>query len=129
MSFVLGNKARHPTPRMPFSKIKNTVLGKQYELSVVFIPPRTMRDLNRRYRGKDTPTDILAFPFSKKMGEIYLCMTLVKKKAPEFGMTVREYLGFLFIHGLLHLEGMDHSVKMEKLEKKFCKILKIPNPY
>ncbi len=128
MSFVLGNKARHPTPRMPFSKIKKIVLGDAYELNVVFIPPRTMRELNLRYRKKDAPTDILAFPLSEKNGELYLCMQMVKKKAPEFGMNVREYLGYLFIHGMLHLEGHDHGRTMEKLERKYCKACAFPTP-
>jgi probable rRNA maturation factor len=128
MSFLLANTARHPIPRVPFSKIKEKVLGKGYELSLVFVPPKKIRALNFRYRKKDKATDILAFPLSKKNGEIYICMREVKRKAPEFGMKIAEYLPFLFVHGMLHLQGYDHSDKMEKLEKKFGKMLKIHTP-
>jgi len=113
---------------MPFSKIKEAVLGKQYALNVVFIPPKRMQELNRRYRKKDSATDVLAFPLSKKEGELYLCMQMVRKKAPEFGMNARDYLGYLFIHGLVHLKGHDHGSAMEKLEEKFCKLLRIERP-
>ncbi|MES2134996.1 MAG: rRNA maturation RNase YbeY [Patescibacteria group bacterium] len=129
MNFVIANTARHSTPRVPFLKMKEKVLGKTYELSLVFIPPQKMQALNRQYRRKDSATDILAFPLSKKTGELYICMSMVKKKAPEFGMNSHNYLSFLFIHGMLHLQGHDHGKKMETLEKKFCKTLKIPTPY
>lgn len=129
MKFVVANTARHSLPRVPFSMMKEKVLGKEYALSLVFVPPGKMQELNQRYRGKDIPTDILSFPLSKKTGEIYICMSVVKKKAPQFKMETATYLPFLFVHGMLHLQGHDHGKKMEALEKKFCKILKIPNPY
>jgi len=115
-------------PRVPFSKIKNTVLGRAYELSLVFISARKMRELNRGYRGKDTATDILSFPLSKTSGEVFLCMSEVKKKAILFGMTEREYLGYVFIHGLIHLEGFDHGRTMTRLERKFSKAFGFPAP-
>lgn len=129
MNFAIAHTARHSLPRVPFSMMKEKVLGKEYVLSLVFTPPRKMQELNQRYRGKNVPTDILAFPLSKKSGEIHICMSMVKKKAPQFKMNTSTYLPFLFVHGMLHLQGHDHSKKMEALEKKFCKILKIPNPY
>jgi ssRNA-specific RNase YbeY (16S rRNA maturation enzyme) len=52
----------------------------------------------------------------------------VVKKAKLFGMTTRGYLGFLFIHGCLHLEGMDHGRTMEALEGKFCRAFHFPTP-
>ena len=113
-------------PSVPFSKIKNSVLGKEYELSLVFISSRKMRDLNRAYRKKDAPTDILSFPLSKASGEIFLCMSEVRKKAVLFGMTEREYLGYVFIHGLLHLEGRDHGRTMSRLERKLSRAFGFP---
>lgn len=129
MSVSVSNTARHSTPRVPFLQMKNKVLRKSYELSVVFIPPQKMKALNKQYRKKDSSTDILAFPLSKNNGEIYLCMQDVKRKAPEFGMTTPDYLRFLFVHGMLHLEGHDHGKAMEALEQKFCKLLRIKAPY
>lgn len=129
MSFSLQNKARHPTPRMSFLKTTTLVLGKDYSLSLVFIPPRMMRDLNKAYRNKNTATDILSFPLSKTTGEMFICMDEVKKRSGSFEMNKDEYLGYLFIHGLVHLKGHDHGKKMDALEKKICEKLKIKHPH
>jgi probable rRNA maturation factor len=115
-------------PRVLFSKIKDAVLGTKYELSLAFISSRKMRELNRAYRKKDAATDILSFPLSKESGEIFLCMSEVKKKAVLFCMTEREYLGYVFIHGLIHLEGFDHGRTMTRLERKFSKAFGFPSP-
>lgn len=104
------------------------VLGKKYELSVVFVSPKRIQELNRRYRKKNEPTDILSFALSERSGELYVCMSKVVEKAKLFGMTTRGYLGYLFIHGLLHLEGMDHGRTMEALERKFSKAFRFSTP-
>jgi len=104
------------------------VLGKKYELSVVFTTPRHIRALNRRYRKKNESTDILSFALSKASGELYFSMPDVGRKAKRFGMSEREYLGFLFIHGCLHLEGYEHGRTMDGLERKFCKAFHLPSP-
>lgn len=128
MNVSVTNIAQHRTPKVSFNRIKNTVLGNEYDLSVVFIPPRKMRALNSTYRDKDSSTDILAFPLSKTNGEIFLCMQDVKKKAKTFNMTTTNYLNFLVIHGMLHLEGRNHGRTMEMLERKYCVALKFPTP-
>lgn len=109
-------------------KIKNEILGKQYELSFAFISKNKIKSLNKEYRKKDEPTDILSFPLSKNSGEILICLDMVKKKYKQFldpitnkPITYENYLIFLFIHGCLHLKGMDHGDLMEKAEKKYYK--------
>ena len=114
---------------MPFLRIKEKVLDKAYELSVAFVSPQKIRELNKRYRKQNRPTDILSFGLSKNSGELYLCMQEVTKKSKLFGMTVPGYLGYLFIHGCLHLEGMDHGRTMDTLERKFCRALRLPSPF
>ena len=105
-------------------KIKDAVLGKEYELSLVFASSTLSRKLNRIYRGKDKPTNVLAFPLSKTSGEIFIDKTTARKEYKNFGMTFEKFVKFLFIHGLLHLKGMQHGDRMEKAEtkllKKFC---------
>jgi probable rRNA maturation factor len=101
--------------------IKEKVLGKKYELSLTFIGDTRMRSLNQAYRKKDSTTDILSFPLSKTSGEIFISQKAADKKAKTFGMTSKEYLTFVFIHGLLHLEGRKHGRTMEKLEDSWCK--------
>lgn len=105
--------------------MKKKILGTSYKLSVVFVPQAESRKINKSYRNKDYPTDILAFPLSKKEGEIVICLPIAKKKAKEFGKTESDYLHFLFIHGLLHLKGMRHGSTMEAKEQAFCRFFGI----
>ena len=93
-------------------KIKEKVLGKKYELSLVFCKNALSRKLNRTYRGKDKPTNVLAFPLSKNSGEIFINIDGLK------GFTQK----YLLIHALLHLKGMQHSAKMESEEQKLLKL-------
>lgn len=100
-------------------KIKDKILGKNYELSLVFTNPKLSRKLNRIYRGKDKPANVLAFPISKHLGEIFIDLKTAKKEAGNFGMNFKKFVSYLFIHALLHLKGMSHSSKMNKAENKF----------
>lgn len=100
-------------------KIKTEILGKAYELSFAFIKVDEMQKLNKEYRGKDYPTDILSFPLSDTSGEILICKEVAKEKSKDFDMSPEDYLVFLIIHGLLHLKGYDHGEEMESLEKKY----------
>jgi probable rRNA maturation factor len=107
-------------------KIKNDILGKPYELSFAFIDKKRSRFLNKTYRKKDEPTDILSFPLEKDRGEILICKEIAKKKAKDFYPTspwlrgsFANYLLFLVIHGNLHLKGMKHGDKMERYELNY----------
>lgn len=104
-------------PDLPFSVMAEKVLGPDYELSLVFVEPPKMLELNTTYRKKDYVTDILSFPLTKSSGEIFICLEKVKEKALEVGHTFENHLAFLFIHGLHHLKGMDHGSRMDKEEK------------
>jgi len=113
-------KGKHPS--LPFVCIKNKILGTNYELGVSFVSSRKQKEINKKYRNIDKTTNILSFPLSENSGDISFDLAKVKKEAPLFDMTYKEFLKYLFIHGLLHLKGMDHSAIMEKQEKKFLKI-------
>ena len=101
-----------------YTRLKNTVLGRSYDLSLVFIDKTKSRKLNQIYRKKNKPTNVLSFPISEEMGEIFIDRETSRRETGKFGMTFEEFIDFLFIHGLLHLKGMQHSDKMEKAEKK-----------
>ena len=103
-----------------FRVIKNDILGKKYSLSVACVDEKKSKELNKKYRNKNKPTNILSFPLRKNMGEIILCPAIIKKEAKNFGKTFDQFLSFLVIHGMLHLEGMEHGSTMEEAEKKFC---------
>lgn len=97
-----------------FSKIKAQVLGKHYDLSVVFLDEKEMRRaMKYRYktiRGRKT-SNVLSFPLSKTSGEMLICP---KAAAPYT-------LAYLFIHGCLHLKGRNHSDTMEREENRILK--------
>lgn len=103
---------------IPFTQIKNSVLGKDYELSLVLADKATSRKLNRVYRGKDKSTNVLSFPLSKSSGEIFIDLDTAQKEAKGFEMSFQKFVKYLYIHGLLHLKGMAHGRKMERVEKK-----------
>lgn len=105
-------------PVVPFLAIKEKILGKDYSLTVVFCTPEESRERNKKYRGKDYPTNILSFPLTKKDGEIYISLSTAKKDANNFEMSYKKFLHLLVIHGVLHLKGMAHGSTMEKLEEK-----------
>ncbi len=123
--FSLLNKTKYPTPKIPFEEIKNSVLGQAYELSLVFVLEKESHALNLQYRQKDKPTNILSFPLDKETGEIFICLPYAKKEAPSFEREFTNYIAFLFIHGLIHLKGLDHGSIMEAEEEKIRKLFAI----
>jgi probable rRNA maturation factor len=121
-NFTITNKTKGKLPRLPFVSIKNAILGEKYEVSVTCISSRKQRELNSKFRNKDSTTNILSFPLSKNSGEITLDLNKIKKEAvPLFGMSYSKFLKYLLIHGFLHLKGYEHSSRMEIQEEKFLK--------
>jgi probable rRNA maturation factor len=120
---VKGNSLKNELPFTISLKMmktmKEAILGKDYQLSVAIIDDTKMKELNNRYRNINTTTDILSFPLPKKEGEIFLSLKQCKIKAKEFDRHYENYLPFLFIHGLVHLNGMSHGSRMESEEQKW----------
>jgi probable rRNA maturation factor len=117
--FSIINKTKGKIPPLPFTRIKNDILGKGYSLSLAFITKEKIKEINKTYRKKNKPTNILSFPLSKTSGEILICPSLVKTETKKFDRTFPQLLGFLVIHGMLHLKGMQHSSRMEGAENKY----------
>src|SRR5947209_9335003 len=87
----------------------------QAELSLALVTDPEIHDLNRRYRGKDRPTDVLSFPLadalqSSLLGEVVISVETAARQAQRRGHSLREELQTLLIHGVLHLLGYDHEV-------------------
>jgi len=95
-----------------------------YEVSVSLVDDETIRDLNRRYRGHDAPTDVLSFgqlegdglPASTypadvpiPLGDIVVSMAKVREQAAAYGHGPAREFGYLLAHGFLHLCGYDHQ--------------------
>jgi len=108
-----------PPTVIPFKDIKEAALGKHYDLSLVFTTSAKIRELNKKYRDKDVATDILSFPLSQNEGEIFICLEEARKEAKKFNRAFENFIGFLFIHGCIHLKGHDHGSMMESEEAKF----------
>lgn len=118
---TIQNTTKSTLPRVPFVAMKEAVLGTDYELSVMFVDVDHMTALNLQYRKLNKPTDILSFPISETEGEIFINLEETKKEASKFDREYENFLAFLFIHGLTHLKGFDHSSTMERIEAKFRK--------
>ncbi|MDO8499299.1 MAG: rRNA maturation RNase YbeY [bacterium] len=92
-------------------KLRGTV-----ELNIV--NDAIMRDLNRRYRGKDSTTDVLSFSWLETgdkdyLGQIFVSAPQINRQAKEYGVPAAEEFSRMFTHGLLHLVGHDHERKSE----------------
>jgi probable rRNA maturation factor len=106
-------------PRLPFLRMKDSILGKDYELSLVFIGRNRAIQMHKDWKSKNDPVNILSFPFSKNEGEIYISLEKARKECKNFDRDYENYLAFLFIHGCVHLKGYTHGSKMENLERKY----------
>jgi len=120
-TLTVTNKTKGRYPNLPFVKIKEKILGKKYSLSLVFTPPKLSRKLNKKYRGKSKPANVLSFPLSRHEGEIFLNPRQIRKDAPTFKRDYESFFLFVFIHALLHLKGMRHGSTMKKEEDKYFK--------
>jgi probable rRNA maturation factor len=106
-------------------KVLDEIKRDNWELSVLFCGDKTITDLNRQYRDKDEPTDILSFNLGETIkegekttylpGDIVISMDTLKENAQYFQTPQDEELRRLLIHGILHLDGMDHKT-LEKDE-------------
>jgi probable rRNA maturation factor len=98
-------------------------------LNVVFVTDAYIQALNKSYRDKDEPTDVLSFnyradsPDNDLVGEIYISVDTAKNQAEEHGHDLTDELKKLFTHGFLHIHGYDHErdedfKEMNALEEK-----------
>lgn len=92
------------------------------ELSVAVVGDREMIKLNKKHRNRNYTTDVLAFDYGLQLGgqgEIIICLDQARKQAKELGHSLKEELGVLLVHGILHLAGYYDETK-----KDFNKMLK-----
>ena len=112
-------------------------------LSVALMSDRGVRRLNRDFRGKDQPTNVLSFPSDSRaggpgrrveLGDIALALGVVRREAKAQGKAAADHLAHLMVHGVLHLLGYDHETegdaeRMEALERKALAGMGIDDPY
>ena len=117
--------------------------------SLLFSDDAEVHALNRQWRGKDRPTNVLSFPMLERedllalsthgppelVGDIALAVETCAREAGEKGVPVEDHAAHLIVHGLLHLAGFDHETgdadaeAMEALEIKALALLGIADPY
>lgn len=123
MSFEFKNNTKSSLPHSElfFVKIKEEILNKDYDLSFVLTGDKKSKELNLKYRNGNYIPNVLSFPIDKNAGEILINPNQAKKECSKFEMTYKKFLVYLFIHGCLHLKGLDHGKKMDLLEEKYLK--------
>lgn len=109
------------------NKLKRGKKKSVTEVSIAFVGDRTIKQLNKRYRGIDRVTDILAFvndynsidlTAAQFLGEVIIDYQQIKRQAKKYGHSVKQELLFILIHGLLHLLGYDDKTEEEKERMK-----------
>ena len=101
-------------------KLAKKLRGK--ELVVAFLDPGPARKLNKQFRQKDYATDVLSFGAEgdpAALGELVICPQVIVRQAKEHGLSVREELAYMVLHGVLHLLGFDHETSERDAKKMF----------
>jgi probable rRNA maturation factor len=127
----IDNSGRYPEARRrelePWLRALLAALAPAADsFAVRFTSDRAMRELNRRYRGKDQPTDVLSFPGApspegRHLGDVVIAVPSARRQAVAAGHAVERELRLLLLHGVLHCLGYDHESDggdMERLERR-----------
>ncbi len=120
----------------------------EFELSIRIVDAQEITQLNKEYRHKDKPTNVLSFPFAFEeeignsdvdleiplLGDVVICAQVVECEAKEQQKQEIAHWAHMVVHGVLHLLGYDHieddeAEEMEALETKIISSLGFPNPY
>jgi probable rRNA maturation factor len=140
--FAADEQTEKPVDTMRWVRLAEGVLEEEgvrgeAELSMLFVDEAAMTDLNKRFLGKDGPTDVLAFPIDEEpveggrspdsggtgpgyvpaepsdlptlLGDVVICPSVAERNAPEHAGSFEDEMALLVVHGILHLLGMDHE--------------------
>jgi probable rRNA maturation factor len=119
MKTNLFNQTEHDIK--PYKKLMKRIFKHVKEkgsMQIVFVTQEEIHRLNLTYRNIDRPTDVLSFPNDdsddKSLGDIFISIEQAIKQAEEYGDGLDREMGFLAVHGYLHLKGYDHHSPEEE---------------
>lgn len=133
MKVVVVNESKHAIPKkfieqwtasvsaeLRKRKVINAEKAKR-ELTLVFLDKKPAQKINKEFRGKDYATDVLSFDSMdpSSLGELVLCPEVLKKQAKEHGLSFQKELGYMLLHGILHLLGYDHETSEDDAKEMF----------
>jgi len=106
-------------------KLEKAIKTMEGLVNVVFVNDEYIQSLNKAYRGKDVPTDVLSFNYEEQgagedlNGEVYISVDTAGRQAKDHGHSLMDEVAKLFVHGLLHIHGYDH-VKDDDYKRMFA---------
>ncbi|OGD21968.1 MAG: rRNA maturation RNase YbeY [Candidatus Aminicenantes bacterium RBG_13_64_14] len=126
---VINRQKKHPVRTKAFKRLLGELSARYRladpEVTLAFVGERAIRTLNRKFRKKDRPTDVLSFPLGEKgadgkfyLGDIVIAVPVAFRQSRAKGHGLDRELRLLAIHGFLHLLGYDHSAGIEDEERK-----------
>lgn len=123
MEIIINNYCGTDLDSELINKLAKQISRRRYVVSMSFVSKGKMRTLNRKYRKKDKPTDVLSFDMKEGclLGDVVICPQVAKANARKFGSTFKSEIARLAVHGILHLLGFDHGKKMFDKQDKIVK--------
>jgi probable rRNA maturation factor len=113
----------------------------EVEMVIRIVDEAESQQLNREFRGKDKPTNVLSFPFEAPrevslplLGDLVICAPVVSREAQQQHKTLEAHWAHMVVHGTLHLQGYDHqndqqAQLMEDKEREILQALNFSDPY
>ena len=141
MTEIINNQRKIQLDRQIFQTFAEKVLeivdeAENKDVTIAFVSDRRMHELNKQFRGKNSTTDVLSFPFEadefdldeNQLGDIIISLEQAEKQANENDLTLENEIKQLILHGVLHLCGYDHETdegEMNRRELKLRDLLEI----
>jgi probable rRNA maturation factor len=131
-----ASRARHIPPDATLRRWARAALEREAAVTLRYVAEAEGRKLNREFRGKDYATNVLTFVYGDAPleGDVVICAPVVAREAKARGKPVAAHHAHLLVHGLLHLQGLDHArareaVRMESREREILARLGFDDPY
>jgi probable rRNA maturation factor len=131
MHEIINNQRKIKLDRQIFQTFADSLAGKIEEThnksaAIVFVSDRKMRELNNEFRGKNSTTDVLSFPFEADefeseqdfLGDIVISLEQARKQAAENDLEFETEIKQLILHGILHLCGYDHETDSGEMNRR-----------